>query len=48
MFKIIKLGLSNMSNIAHVKTTNSNNFFLENNNYIFNIKRASFNTKLLF
>jgi len=45
--------LSNMCNIAHVKTTNSSNFFSEINNYlfkslIFNIKCVSFNTKFLF
>ncbi|RHN44481.1 hypothetical protein MtrunA17_Chr7g0219901 [Medicago truncatula] len=42
-----------MCNIAHVKTTNSSSFFLENYNYlfksfIFNIKCTSSNTKFLF
>ena len=44
------MSLSNMCNIAHVKISNSGNFFLKNNNYlfksfIFNIKYTSFNTK---
>ena len=43
-------GLSNMCNIAHVKTTNSSKILLENNNYslksfIFNIKCTNSNTK---
>ena len=47
------MGLSNMCNIAHVKTTNNSNFFLESNNYlfkrfIFNIKCTNSNTKLYF
>jgi len=32
---IYNKGLSNMCNVAHVKTTSSSNFYLENNNYLF-------------
>jgi len=50
---IIMFGLSNICDIVHVKTINSSNFFLKNNNYlfksfIFNIKCTSSNIKFLF
>jgi hypothetical protein len=54
IFVIIKkLGLSNMCNIAHIKTTKSSNFFIKHNNYLlkiytFNIKRICSNVNLQF
>jgi len=37
------MSLSNMYNIVDVKTTDNNNFFLKNNNYLF--KSFIFNIK---
>jgi len=40
-------GLSNMCNIAHVKTINSSNFFVKNNNYLFKILYLISNVQVL-